>query len=107
LEHIYNFPYEEGKEVPDRAISDLLSNELIFIANREPDLINASSKEKQEIKDVRKMMYSPFSFHGKSEELLNSITNHLKPFVEKNTWEDIHIVNFKRIRETVDAALTR
>ena len=107
LEYIYNFPYEHGKEIPDRALSDLLSNELIFISNREPGLINASSKEKQEIKDVRKMMYSPFSFHGKSEELLNSITNHLKPFVEKNTWEDIHIVNFKRIRETVDAALTR
>jgi hypothetical protein len=107
LEYIYNFPYEEGKEIPDRAISDLLSNELIFISNREADVINTSDKEKQEKKDKRKMMYSPFSFHGKSEDLFNSITNHLKPSVEKNTWEDIHIVNFKKIREKVDAALTR
>lgn len=106
LQYIYNFPYEHGKEIPDRAISELLSNELIFISKRDPDLINSSDKEKQEKKDERKMIYSPFSFHGKSEDLLNSITNHLKPFVEKNTWEDIHIVNFKKIRENVDAALT-
>jgi hypothetical protein len=105
LEYIYNFPYEEGKEIPDRAISDLLSNELIYISNREADVINASDKENQEKTDKRKMMYSPFSFYGKSEDLFNSITSHLKPYVEKKTWEDIHIVNFKKIRETVDAAL--
>lgn len=106
LEHIYNFPYEEGKEIPDRAISDLLSNELIFISHREDGGTNAPDKERQETKDKKKMMYSPFSFHGKSEDLFNAITNHLKPYVEQNRWEDIHIVNFKKIREKVDAALT-
>ena len=102
LDYIYNFPYEQGKEISDRQISDLLSNELIFISDREPDFIYPADKEK---KGERKMIYSPFSFHGKGEDFLKSITNHLTPFVEKNTWEDIHIVNFKIIREKVDAAL--
>ena len=107
LEYIYNFPYEEGKEIPDRAISDLLSNELIFISKREPDLSNASDEGNQEKRDERHMFYSPFSFHGKNEDFLKSLTNHVKPFVENNTWEDIHIVNFRRIRGKVDAVLPR
>jgi len=106
LDYIYNFPYEHGKEISDREISDLLSNELIFISEMETDSIYPSDKEKEEKKGERKMIYSPFSFHGKGEDFLKSITNHLTPFVENNRWEDIHIVNFKRIREQVDTALT-
>ena len=105
LDYIYNFPYDHGKEISDREILALLSNELIFISERETDFVYPSDKEKEEKKGERKMIYSPFSFHGKSEDFLKSITNHLTHFVEKNTWEDIHIVNFKRIREKVDAAL--
>ena len=107
LEYIYNFPYEQGKEISNRAISDLLSNELIFISKRVPDVIKLSDEENQEKKGESTVSYSPFSFHGKNEDFIKALTNHLKPFVEKNTWKDIHIVNFKRIRGKVDAALTR
>lgn len=105
LEYIYNFPLEQVNKISDRTISDLLSNELIFISSRKPEFVNSSDKEGHETIDERKMIYSPFSFQGKNEDFLNSITSHLKPIVEKNTWEDIHIVNFKRIRGKVDAAL--
>ena len=106
LEYIYNFPYEEGKEVSDRTIADLLSNELIFISKREADLSKLSDEENQEKKDESTIFYRPFSFHGRNEDFVKALTNHLKPLVEQNRWEDIHIVNFKRIREKVDAALT-
>ena len=107
LEYIYNFPYEQGKEVSDRTISDLLSNELIFISKKASDVIKLSDKKNQKKEDENTVFYSHFSFHGKNEDFIKALTNHLKPFVEKNTWEDIHIVNFKRIRGKVDAALTR
>lgn len=105
LEYIYNFPYQIGEKISDRALSELLSNELIFITSREPDLISLSDLQNRETKKVRNVRYSPFSFHGISDTFLNSLTNHLKPLVEQNTWEDIHLINFKRIREKVDAAL--
>lgn len=107
LEYIYNFPYEQGKVVSDRTISDLLSNELIFISKRKADVEGLSDKESQKKQDESTIIYSPFSFHGKNEDLVKALTNHLKPLVEKNRWEDIHIVNFRIIREKVDAALTR
>ena len=106
LEYIYNFPYEEGKEVSDRTISDLLSNELIFISKGEDGPIKLSDEENKENQNESTLFYSPFSFHGKNEDFVKALTNHLKPLVEQKRWEDIHIVNFKRIREKVDAALT-
>jgi hypothetical protein len=75
----------------DKAKANFSSNELICVFATE-------NKEK-------KLLFRPFSFHGKKDKYVETILKQLKLAVEGEIWDDIFVVNFKKIRDGVDAAL--
>jgi hypothetical protein len=78
-------------DIPERALSKLLSNELVFLF----------AKENEE----KKLLYRPFSFHGKKEKVFRSVIEDVEKTIKGREWDVIFVINFKKIMSQVDDSI--
>lgn len=74
-----------------KSAADIYSNELLFLFFSE--------------KGEQRIWYYPFSFYGSGAKHFAHVAEKIRQAFEDKSWDDVFVVNFKKIRETVDLAL--